>query len=463
MKRICQLSVAVSLLLVTIPLYGGWIRTYGGEYGDRGKWVEQTSDGGYIITGHFGLPYNPYLHQDLYLLKVDSVGDTLWARNYWALPTHMAEGYCVQQTSDGGYVIVGMNFTRLWVLKTDENGDTLWTLEWGVSGPCVREAQDDGYIITGSASTQEYGYELLVSKIDTGRVVWTREYGGEYRQEGTSLQLTSDGGYIVTGVTEQELGGPNDPWLLKTDVDGDSLWARAYSVGDEELNARSDCVQETSDGGYIISGITNGSLFILKTDSVGDSLWARIYGDGVTDGTFRTSICQTANGGYIIASTKRYSDSTSAVWLLKANELGDTLWTRTFGNAWDRNRSNCVQVTSDGGYIITGYMESYSPGGSKDILLIKTDSLGYVSVEEEPVMESVIQLSASLNRLSYDVPGEAQLTLYSADGRKVLEETIEGKGIWTPSPPSSLLPAGVYFARVKSNSSSAVGKIVILH
>lgn len=458
MRKICQLSVAASLLLVSIPLYGGWIRTYGGEYGDCGKWVEQTSDGGYIITGHFGLPYNPYLHQDVYLIKIDSVGDTLWTRTYGRSP--IAIGYCVQQTSDGGYIIAGASLEEgLWLLKTDENGDTLWTLHWGVSGACVREAQDGGYIITGASATSEYGSELLVSKIDTGRVVWAREYGGEGAQGGASLQVTSDGGYIVTGVTEREPGGVKNTWLLKTDVDGDSLWSRVYRIGEKELDARSNCVQETSDGGYIISGITNGSLFILKTDSVGDSLWARIYGDGVTDGSSRTFICQTANGGYIIARTKRYSDSTSAVWLLKTDELGDTLWTRIFGNAWDKNRSYCVQVTSDGGYIICGSTQSYAPPGrGTEVLLIKTDSLGEVGVEEQPVMESVIRLEASLSRLSYDVPGEASLTLYSADGRKVLEETIKGEGIWqAPS-----LPSGVYFARVTTEGYSARTKVVVL-
>ncbi|MEA3311832.1 MAG: T9SS type A sorting domain-containing protein, partial [candidate division WOR-3 bacterium] len=83
-----------------------------------------------------------------------------------------------------------------------------------------------------------------------------------------------------------------------------------------------------------------------------------------------------------------------------------------------------------------------------------------VGVVERPVFtQSPIQLSASLNRLSYDVPGQASLTLYSADGRKVLTETIEGKGIWE----APKLPSGVYFARVKDNSASARAKLVILH
>jgi len=93
-----------------------------------------------------------------------------------------------------------------------------------------------------------------------------------------------------------------------------------------------------------------------------------------------------------------------------------------------------------------------------------------IGVAESPIhTASPIQLSASLNRLSYDVSGsvtgEAKLTFYSADGRKVLEETIEGKGTWTPSPPSSQpssLPSGVYFARVEGDASSKTQKVVLI-
>ncbi|TKJ41352.1 hypothetical protein CEE36_08535 [candidate division TA06 bacterium B3_TA06] len=90
-----------------------------------------------------------------------------------------------------------------------------------------------------------------------------------------------------------------------------------------------------------------------------------------------------------------------------------------------------------------------------------------IGVVESPIQtESPIQLEASLNRLFYDVSGsvtgEAQLTLYSADGRRVLTETIEGKGIWTPSQPSSHLPAGVYFARVEGDASSKTQKVVLI-
>jgi hypothetical protein len=85
--------------------------------------------------------------------------------------------------------------------------------------------------------------------------------------------------------------------------------------------------------------------------------------------------------------------------------------------------------------------------------------MGEGVIESPAHTASLIHLEASLNRLSYDVPGQASLTLYSADGRRVLTETIQGKGIWD----APVLPSGVYFARVKNNSASARAKLVILY
>ena len=448
MKRVLRITVAVSLLLVSVPLSAGWIHTYGGIGEDGGYWVEQTLDGGYIVAGHSMKGHSDYF----YLVKTDSLGDTLWTH------TPLSSGHgsergarCVQQTSDGGYIVAGERVGWTAVLKTDENGDSLWwrifTSMRPTLGTCVRETSDGGYVISGR-------YGLL--KLDSaGDSVWMRLYG----ERSMHMQLTRDGGFIITGNS----GG--SVRLMKTDGDGDSLWAHLYSLGEEGLFARGCCVQETSDGGYIITGEANrtdsSKLFILKTDASGDSLWAHLYGsEGYNIGY---SICQTPDGGYIITGVKELKQFTGGVWLLKTDEHGDTLWTRTFGNkAEDKGR--CVQVTSDGGYIICGSTQSCAPWGrGTEVLLIKTDSLGEVGgIEEELVTASPIHLEASLNRLFYDVSGsvtgEAKLTLYSADGRRVLTETVKGKGIWD----APALPQGVYFARVSTEGYSARTKVVVL-
>jgi hypothetical protein len=455
MKRTLRIVIVASLLLVSILLSAGWIHTYGGIDNDAGFWVEQTSDGGYIAAGRFMECDTGFY----YLIKTDSLGDTLWTRTYMRTPPSMLEpppeARCVQQISDGGYIIAGRSGHDLVVIKTDEHGDSSWGRNVCVVRPggiCVRETSDKGYLVSGG----EYAFFLI--KLDSaGDMVWWRSYVrlGEY------MQLTNDGGCIITGYSNSSV------WLMKTDSEGDSLWAHLYSLGEEGL-ATGYCVQQTSDGGYIITGEANrvqpppvaSDLFILKTDASGDSVWARLYGDEGRDIGY--SICQTHDDGYIITGVKGLGPYTNkGVWLLKIDEQGDSAWARTFGSVGDVGA--CVQVASDRDYIICGSTYSYAPlHRGADVLLMKTDSLGEVGVEDQPVRESVIRLETSLNRLFYDVSGsvtgEAKLTLYSVDGRMVLEETIKGEGIWQVPK----LPSGVYFVRVSIEGYSARTKVVVL-
>jgi len=151
----------------------------------------------------------------------------------------------------------------------------------------------------------------------------------------------------------------------------DTLWTRTYGDG------VGNCVIETSDSGYVIVGQSSwdrSNLIILKTDSHGDSLWSKTYGD-TNFNDYGCSVRQTADDGFIIVgSTTSYGAGEDDVWLIKTNEYGDTLWTKTYGGS-GYDIGKCVQITNDGGYIIVGTTESYGAGG-QDIWLIKTNSNG---------------------------------------------------------------------------------------
>ena len=204
MKRLAMILGMFTLLLVSLSnAQQRWERNYGGADGDLGYSVQQTSDGGYVVAG-YTVSFGDSIQ--VYLIKTNATGDTLWTRTYGG--TSDDYGYSVQQTMDTGYVIAGKtnsfgNFYQVYLIKTNSFGDTLWT----------------------------------------------RTYGGAGYDDGRSVQQTSDGGYIVAGWTNS-FGDGNQVYLIKTNAQGDTLWTKAYGGTDGDLGYS---VQQTSDGGYIVA------------------------------------------------------------------------------------------------------------------------------------------------------------------------------------------------------------------
>jgi hypothetical protein len=202
---------------------------------------------------------------------------------------------------------------------------------------------------------------------------WMKTFGGTSDDGGCSVQQTTDGGYVITGWT----GG--DIWLIKTDSNGNEIWDKTFG---EKYAECGFSVQQTTDGGYIIIAYTGSSysgsytdVWLIKTDSNGNEIWDKTIGGTSNDWGF--SVQQTTNGGYIITGgTLSYGAGNWDVWLIKTDFNGNEIWNKTFGGT-HYDFGNSVQQTSDGGYIITGSTISYGAGGGNDdVWLIKTDCLG---------------------------------------------------------------------------------------
>jgi len=305
-----------------------WAKTCGGEFGYS---VAQTTDDGYIITGVTRSPATG--SKDVYLVKTDSNGDTMWSRAYG--DTNIDCGYSVAQTTDGGYIITGRTFeyttngyySDVYLIKTDSSGDTLWTRKhgtrWHDGGFSVAQTTDKGYIITGY--TRHRSSNVYLIKTDSlGNTIWTNTYGNpgaDIHDEGYSVAQTFDGGYIITGYSARDTNNSiTDIYLLKTNSIGNVVWERRYG-GDSDDEGRS--VTQTSDGGYIITGITHswvngGGVYLIKTDSSGDTLWTNTYENGY----YLHSVQQTSDGGYVAAGGRGSSYSWD-VYLIKTGENGN--------------------------------------------------------------------------------------------------------------------------------------------
>jgi hypothetical protein len=360
-------------------------RTYGGVGHDFGTSVQQTSDGGYIIGSTTNSFSGGFKSQDIYLIKTDSLGDTLWTRTYGG--TYSDYCFSVQQTQDGGYVLTGWINSYdtgggdVFLLKTDSLGNTHWLRSFGGAledvGYSVDQTSDGGFIIAGwTFSFGAGGSDVYLIKTDSlGNTLWTKIFGGILSDAGRSVQETSDGGFIIGGQT-RSFGVGGDVYLIKTDSSGDTLWTRTYGGIYYDVGYS---VQETSDGGYIITGYTNSfnpgswDVYLIKTDPFGNKLWDRNYGGNPPD--FGTSVQQTSDGEYIVVgSTSSFGSWPNDVWLIKTDSLGDTVLTRTYGGT-SPDAANSVNQTSDGGFIIAGWTTSFGAGGG-DVYLIKTGPFG---------------------------------------------------------------------------------------
>jgi len=360
----------------------GWPKTYGGSRDDNCSSVQQTWDSGYVLTGttwSYGEGQD-----DVYLVRTNSAGEALWTQTFGGAGYDI--GYSGRQTSDGGYILVGGtssfgNRDQVYLVKVDATGAEEWSQSLGSAeqneyGTSVEPTTDGGYIVAGWTS-EDSGGVLLIKTDAPGNTLWSQVKGSPASNEyGAAVKPTSDGGYVIVGTTYQY--DPNgDVWLAKTGADGNDAWEPKHFGGSSADLGNS--VQQTTDGGYIIAGVTqssgagSGDMYLVKTDAAGNEVWSKTFGGPGNDGG--RSVQQTTDGGYVIAGFT-YSSGTdsSNVHLVKTDGNGNQMWYSTFGGS-AKDDGASVQQTADGGYIIGGGTQSYGAGGW-DMYLVKTGPAG---------------------------------------------------------------------------------------
>jgi hypothetical protein len=367
-----------------------WERVYGGVENEEAKAIQQTTDGGYIVGGNtysYGVG-NGAGKSNMYLVKLDANGDTLWTRHYGENSKYeFMEG--LQQTADGGYILAGSKSlgsasgtTEIFLVKTNLIGDTLWTKTYGnsvglVSAYSIEQTRDGGYIVLGDT-------EMYLLKLDAnGNVLWTQTYGNTYN-EGKVVRQTRDGGYIIGG----KYSPNNIPsyGIIKTDAQGDTLWTHSYPLTTLAHIGGIEDVRETTDGGYIAVGgqrDNGGSLYsgiMFKTDSAGVLEWNAL--DTLTSGVtemhyYGVSLAQ--DGGYIytggitrgiLLNNTMYSEP--FVLLRKRDANGNVLWEHEHTGGFV---GYSIQETANRGIVVAGRVVDEVTNRA-DMYVFLADSLG---------------------------------------------------------------------------------------
>ncbi len=392
MKSLSGISILLTLFSFSILSAQApeilWNKTFGGEDYDYGYSIEQTLDGGYIIAGStnsFGAGA-----EDVWLIKTNKDGEELWNKTYGGPDTD--RGNCVQQTPDGGFIITGSTTdisktsSDALLIRTDKVGNTIWTKTYtyegdkytgiplGEEGIFVHQTSNGGYIVSGTLNIGiAFEQKILLIKTDCiGNTEWSKIYGETGFQGSYCVQQTCDGGYILVGYTDSEGAGSTDIWFIKTDVNGDTVWTKTYGGNLQDWGYY---VEQTHDGGYILTGSTSSfgagsaDVWLIKTDQQGNALWTKTYGGNDFDRGIE--VHQISGSGYIIIGrTQSFSSGNMDIWLIETDDQGNIRWSKTYGGM-GYEYAHAGHQTIDGGYIITGY--KYPEGlGDADIFLLKT-------------------------------------------------------------------------------------------
>ncbi len=275
-----------------------WEVLLGGDQYEYPYAIAQTNDGGYIVGGYsFSsesgdvTATNHSSNSDYWVVKLSSLGAVQW--NVLLGGIGEEELQSIQQTADGGYVATGFttssasgNVTEtvsgardFWVVKLNGSGGLVWNRVIGGSEDeefsySVQQTADGGYIVAGNSNSNVSGNitastngetDYLVVKLNaSGNITWTKMLGGSSYEFVSAIRQTTDGGYIVAGTTTSSASGNvssvgyglEDAWIVKLDAAGNIVWNKTYGGSNADF---ASCIQQTFDGGFIVSGYTMSS------------------------------------------------------------------------------------------------------------------------------------------------------------------------------------------------------------
>ncbi len=298
------------------------------------------------------------------------------------------------------FVLLGILYFVIPLDAFTQAPDTAWSRIYDISpdidqGKCVQQTNDNGLIITGSCVPNGIlsATDVLLLKTDAqGNIQWKKTFDRGFMDEGLSVTQTFDGGYIIGGRTLLVTGpiptndNQSQIWILKTDANGDTLWTKTYGGHGHDYCTS---VQQTQDSGYVLVGTMNSKYayppncyldcndyysskaWLMRLNSDGDSLWSKTFNAG----TYGNCVQQTSDRGYVLVGSL-VSGTQMDILIVKTNSMGEAVWTRIIGACDTLEFARCICALPDG-YVITGHAGPVSTGYI-NALLMKIDLFGNV-------------------------------------------------------------------------------------
>ncbi|HLG35294.1 MAG TPA: T9SS type A sorting domain-containing protein [Bacteroidia bacterium] len=517
MKKIFTLSAAI---IFSVSVFSQapaiqWQKSLGGTLGDFAYSIQQTTDGGYIVGGFSGSNDGDVTGNhgdfDYWITKLNSNGIIQWQKSLGG--TSWEKALAVQQTSDGGYIMSGYSNSNdsdvtgnhgledYWIVKLDTGGTIQWQKSLGGTATeeahSIHQTTDGGYIVIGPSWSSDgdvvghhspfYNDYWVVKLSSVGNIQWQKCLGGTGDDIGTYIIQTSDGGYIACGWAGSLDGdvtgnhGNVDYWIVKLNNSGTLQWQR--SLGGTSADYATS-IHQTIDGGYIVSGYTNSNdgdvavnygssdCWIVKLDNTGVIQWQKSLGGSLIDKA--NSIQQTIDGGYVVAGSSRSIDGDvtgnhgqSDYWIVRLDNSGNIQWQKSLGGILG-DEALSAQQTSDSGYIVAGF--SWCNDGDvtghhgttsyPDFWIVKLYPDFPTSTNENNFSSSITLFPTTVSnelKIESGAMEIAALEIYDVVGVKCLTLNPSPKGEGLRIDVSSLAE-GIYFVTVRDEQGNRVTK-----
>ena len=310
-----------------------WSIAFGDTSDDEGHNILQTSDGGFLISGttkSVGAGGD-----DIVIMKIDSSANITWTKTYGGPNVDFC--FAAKACKDGGYILGGCTTsygnaagnTDVYLIRTNDSGDTLWTHTYGSTaveeGHELLQTTDSGFIVAGFTLVNGTK-DMLVLKTDgSGTLQWAKTYGGSASDVAFGIVETNDGYCIAGSSASFSLGGDLDVYMVKTDFWGDTLWSRSFGTSDSD---ECRCIRQTVDSDFIMTGYANkvtnvfDDLLIFKTNSIGQITFQNIIGTNTNARDVGLCIIPTFDNGFMVTGyTQSFGNGTQVI-LIKSDHFG---------------------------------------------------------------------------------------------------------------------------------------------
>ncbi len=357
-----------------------WQIAFGGTDKDIAYGVAPAEKGSVIVVGttrSYGKG-----RDDVLVMKVNRDGKTLWKKTFGRKRKDIA--YAVTRTADGNFVAVGetRSFSKLgdpdvYVIKFDTNGKLIWERNFGGEmkdfAKSIVATGDGGVLIAGASESFGDTYlDAYILKVDkNGKEEWAKIVGGERDDIANGIALTTDGGFVIAGVTESYGYQSKDYYIVRFDSHAKQRWTKL--VGEESEDIAKGVVA-TKDGGCVVTGKTRSygskrnDIMVVKIGPSGKMLWQRLF--GYKEKEWMNAITKTENGGFMMAGlTDSFGHGEFDFYVMQLDAEGHSLRGPVYGGE-DDDIAHGITRTTTGDYVVVGSTKSYGKG-KEDFFIIQ--------------------------------------------------------------------------------------------